>query len=99
MPVFTVECGIGVKESLNDDLTVADDYRIDYLRDHVEQLKLAVAEDGVDLMGFLTWGPIDILSSQGEMKKRYGFIYVNRDETDLMDLKRYKRKASIGLSK
>lgn len=93
MPVFTVECGIGVKESLNDDLTVADDYRIDYLRDHVEQLRLAVTEDGVDLMGFLTWGPIDILSSQGEMKKRYGFIYVNRDETDLKDLERYKKKS------
>ncbi|MBO1308663.1 glycoside hydrolase family 1 protein [Enterococcus sp. 669A] len=93
MPVFTVECGIGVKESLNEDLTVADDYRIDYLRDHVEQLRLAVTEDGVDLMGFLTWGPIDILSSQGEMKKRYGFIYVNRDETDLKDLKRYKKKS------
>jgi 6-phospho-beta-glucosidase len=93
LPVFTVECGIGVKETLNAEGTVEDDYRIDYLRDHVEQLRLAVTEDGVDLMGFLTWGPIDILSSQGEMKKRYGFIYVNRDETDLKDLKRYKKKS------
>jgi 6-phospho-beta-glucosidase len=82
-----------VKETLNAEGPVEDDYRIDYLRDHVEQLRLAVTEDGVDLMGFLTWGPIDILSSQGEMKKRYGFIYVNRDETDLKDLKRYKKKS------
>lgn len=93
LPVFTVECGIGVKEVLDDKLTVDDDYRIDYLRNHIEQLRLAVTEDEVDLMGFLTWGPIDILSSQGEMKKRYGFIYVNRDETDLKDLKRYKKKS------
>ncbi|HHU71938.1 MAG TPA: family 1 glycosylhydrolase, partial [Clostridiales bacterium] len=50
-------------------------------------------EDSVDLMGFLTWGPIDILSSQGEMKKRYGFIYVNRTDTDLKDMARYKKKS------
>lgn len=93
LPVFTVECGIGVKEKLNDQMTVDDDYRIEYLREHIEQLRLAVNEDGVDLMGFLTWGPIDILSSQGEMKKRYGFIYVDRDETDLKELKRYKKKS------
>lgn len=93
LPVFTIECGIGVDESLNEKLTVEDDYRISYFRDHLKQLKLAVAEDGVDLMGFLTWGPIDILSSQGEMKKRYGFIYVNRTDTELKDLARYKKKS------
>ena len=59
----------------------------------VDEVKLAVSEDGVDLMGFLTWGPIDILSSQGEMRKRYGFIYVNRTDTDLKDLARYKKKS------
>ncbi len=93
LPVFTIECGIGVNEELNDDKTVEDDYRIDYFRNHLNQLKLAVSEDGVDLMGFLTWGPIDILSSQGEMKKRYGFIYVNRSDTDLRDLTRHKKKS------
>jgi 6-phospho-beta-glucosidase len=93
LPVFTIECGIGVDESLNEKGTVEDDYRINYFREHLEQLKLAVSEDGVDLMGFLTWGPIDILSSQGEMKKRYGFIYVNRTDTDLKDLARYKKKS------
>lgn len=93
LPVFTIECGIGVQEELNDEKTVEDDYRIDYFTAQLEQLSLAVEEDGVDLMGFLTWGPIDLLSSQGEMKKRYGFIYVDRDEKDLKELKRYKKKS------
>ncbi len=93
LPVFTIECGIGVDETLNENKTVEDDYRIDYFKQHLEQLRYAVAEDGVDLMGFLTWGPIDILSSQGEMKKRYGFIYVNRSDTELKDLARYKKKS------
>ncbi len=93
LPVFTIECGIGVDESLNEQSTIEDDYRINYFREHLEQLRLAVSEDGVDLMGFLTWGPIDILSSRCEMKKRYGFIYVNRTDTDLKDLARYKKKS------
>lgn len=93
LPVFTIECGIGVDENLNENNTVEDDYRINYFKEHINQLKLAVTEDGVDLMGFLTWGPIDILSSQGEMKKRYGFIYVNRTDTELKDMARYKKKS------
>ena len=93
LPVFPIECGIGVDERLNENGTIEDDYRIDYFREHLKQLKLAVSEDGVKLLGFLTWGPIDILSSQCEMKKRYGFIYVNRTDTDLMDLARYKKKS------
>lgn len=93
LPIFTIECGIGVHEELDENQTVEDHYRIDYFRNHINQLKLAVTEDGVDLMGFLTWGPIDILSSQGEMKKRYGFIYVNRTDSELMDLARYKKKS------
>ena len=93
LPVFTIECGIGVEETADENGYVDDQYRIDYLKSHLEQLRLAVTEDGVDSMGFLTWGPIDILSSQGEMKKRYGFIYVNRDETDLKDLKRSPKKS------
>jgi 6-phospho-beta-glucosidase len=93
LPVFPIECGIGVDEALNEHNTVEDDYRIAYLRKHLEQLKLAVLEDGVDLMGFLTWGPIDILSSGGEMKKRYGFIYVNRTDTEMKDLARHPKKS------
>lgn len=77
---------------MDENNTVNDDYRINYLRDHIKQMKLAM-EEGVEVMGYLTWGCTDILSSQGEMKKRYGFIFVNRDETDLRDLKRYKKKS------
>ncbi|EHI97801.1 6-phospho-beta-glucosidase [Clostridium sp. DL-VIII] len=92
MPIFVTENGIGVKEELNENNTVEDDYRIEYLKTHIEQMKLAI-EEGVDVIGYLTWGCTDILSSQGEMKKRYGFIFVNRDETDMRDLKRYKKKS------
>ena len=93
MPVFTIECGIGVEEEADENGYVDDDYRISYLNDHIAELKKAVEIDGVDLMGFLTWGPIDILSSTGEMRKRYGFIYVNRTDTDLRDLKRSRKKS------
>ena len=57
-----------------------DDYRIEYLREHIKAMKAAVEEDGVDLLGYTSWGCIDLVSaSTGEMKKRYGFIYVDRD--------------------
>jgi 6-phospho-beta-glucosidase len=93
LPIFIVENGIGVKEELNENNTVEDDYRIDFLRQHIEQMKLAMEEDGVEVLGYLMWGSTDILSSQGEMRKRYGFIFVNRDEKDLRDMKRYKKKS------
>ncbi len=93
VPIFIFENGIGVKEELNSGLTVEDDYRIDYHREHIRQMKLAILEDGVECMGYLTWAPIDILSSQGEMCKRYGFIYVNRTDKEVLDLKRYKKKS------
>lgn len=93
LPVFTIECGLGVDEQADENGYVDDLYRIDYLREHIKALQAAVDEDGVDLMGFLTWGPIDLLSSRGEMRKRYGFIYVNRTDTDLRDLKRSKKRS------
>lgn len=93
LPVFTIECGLGVDEQADESGYVDDLYRIDYLHKHLEALRAAVDEDGVDLLGFLTWGPMDILSSRGEMRKRYGFIYVNRTDTDLRDLKRSKKRS------
>ncbi len=72
---------------------IEDDYRIEYFRSHISELKKAVEKDHVDLMGFLAWGPIDILSSQGTMKKRYGFIYVNRTDTDVKDMARAPKKS------
>lgn len=93
LPVFPIENGIGVKETLNVEGTVDDDYRIKYHRDHIIEMKKAILDDGVDCMGYLGWGLIDILSSQGEMKKRYGMVYVNRGEHDLRDLKRIPKKS------
>mgnify|MGYP001016200596 CR=1 FL=1 len=91
LPVMIMESGIGVKEHLNEEKTIDDEYRIEYFRAHIQTLKDAVNYDGVECLGFLTWAPIDILSSKGEMKKRYGFIYANREEKDLLDLRRYKK--------
>ena len=74
--------------------SVEDDYRIDYLRDHIKQMKDAVELDGVNLLGYTTWGPIDLVSAgTGEMKKRYGFIYVDRDNYGNGTLKRTKKKS------
>lgn len=81
VPLFIVENGFGGVDKVETDGSIKDDYRIFYLKQHIEQAKKAVCEDGIDLMGFLSWGPIDIVStSTGEMKKRYGFIYVDVDD-------------------
>ncbi|MNP69802.1 Aryl-phospho-beta-D-glucosidase BglH [compost metagenome] len=71
-----------------------DDYRIEYLREHIRAMRDAVEYDGVDLLGYTVWGPIDIVSaSTGEMKKRYGFIYVDQDNEGQGTLKRTKKKS------
>ena len=89
-PLFVVENGMGNDDVLEGD-QIHDNYRIDYLRSHIQQMKEAVA-DGVDLMGYTYWGPIDIVSAgTGEMKKRYGFIYVDRDNDGKGTGKRYKK--------
>ncbi|GMO50417.1 MAG: hypothetical protein Ta2G_07920 [Termitinemataceae bacterium] len=73
---------------------INDDYRIDYLREHIMAMKAAVEEDGVELLGYTTWGCIDIISaSTGEMSKRYGFIYVDRDDEGKGTHKRSKKKS------
>ncbi|MFQ7412556.1 MAG: 6-phospho-beta-glucosidase, partial [Coprobacillus cateniformis] len=79
-PLFIVENGLGAKDELIDN-TVEDDYRIDYLRQHIQAMSDAIEIDGVELWGYTTWGCIDLVSaSTGEMSKRYGFIYVDRDD-------------------
>jgi len=93
MPVFVLENGIAHREELPEEGIIQDDYRIEYHREHIKQLKLAVEQDGVDLLGYASWGPIDIPSSQCEIAKRYGFVYVNRDEKDCKDLRRVKKKS------
>ena len=89
-PLFIVENGLGAKDELIDN-QVHDQYRIDYLRDHIKAFKDAV-EDGVELMGYLPWGCIDLVScSTGQMSKRYGFIYVDLDDEGNGTLNRYKK--------
>lgn len=73
--------------------TVKDDYRIDYLRKHLLQVEEAI-KDGVEVMGYTTWGCIDLVSaSTAELKKRYGFIYVDRNDDGTGTLERYKKKS------
>ena len=79
-PLFIVENGLGAVDTVEPDGSIHDSYRIDYLRAHIEQMEKAINEDGLPLLGYTTWGPIDLVSaSTGEMKKRYGFIYVDKD--------------------
>ena len=71
---------MGASGVVEEDGTIHDEYRIDYLRQHIQAMKDAVEEDGVDLIGYTTWGCIDLISNgTGEVQKRYGFIYVDRD--------------------
>ena len=72
---------------------VYDDERIAYYQKHIKAINTAVEHDGVDLMGYLAWSPIDFLSSHKEIRKRYGFVYVDRDFEDLKELKRYPKKS------
>ena len=96
-PLFIVENGLGAKDELitleNGSKTVNDDYRIDYLREHLIQLDEAI-KDGVEVLGYTTWGCIDLVSaSTAELKKRYGFIYVDRHDDGTGTLERYKKKS------
>lgn len=97
-PLFIVENGLGAKDVLvkdeNGQETVNDDYRIEYLKAHIQAMKDAVELDGVPLLGYTSWGCIDLVSaSTGEMSKRYGFIYVDRDDQGNGTLKRTKKKS------
>lgn len=96
-PLFIVENGLGAVDELVDDgeggKTVNDDYRIAYLNDHLVQVEEAI-KDGVELMGYTTWGCIDLVSaSTAELKKRYGFIYVDRHDDGSGTLARYRKKS------
>lgn len=92
-PLFIVENGLGAKDEVIDG-KIDDDYRIAYLRAHICAMKQAVEEDGVELLGYTPWGCIDLVSaSTGEMSKRYGFIYVERDDQGNGTLKRIRKKS------
>lgn len=93
-PMFIVENGLGAVDKPDESGYVEDDYRIDYLAAHIKAMRDAINEDGVELWGYTTWGCIDLVSAgTGEMKKRYGFIYVDRDNDGNGSLKRSKKKS------
>lgn len=92
-PLFIVENGLGAVDKVEEDGFINDDYRIEYLSEHIKAMK-EVIKDGVNLIGYTPWGCIDIVSaSTGEMKKRYGFIYVDKDNEGKGTLKRSKKKS------
>ncbi|MGG7056831.1 6-phospho-beta-glucosidase [Clostridium nigeriense] len=94
LPLFIVENGFGAIDELSEDGVVHDTYRIDYLKAHIKEMIKAVDEDGVELMGYTPWGCIDLVSAgTGEMKKRYGFIYVDKDNEGNGTLKRLKKES------
>jgi len=92
-PLFIVENGLGAKDKPDADGVVQDDYRISYLNDHLVQVREAI-DDGVEVMGYTSWGPIDLVSaSRAELSKRYGFIYVDRDDNGNGTLARSRKKS------
>ncbi|MGF6421810.1 6-phospho-beta-glucosidase [Lelliottia sp. 489] len=92
-PLFIVENGLGAKDKPDAKGVVQDDYRIAYLNDHLVQVREAM-EDGVEVMGYTSWGPIDLVSaSKAELSKRYGFIYVDRDDSGNGTLARSRKKS------
>ena len=93
IPLMVVENGLGAKDVIEEDGSINDDYRIDYLRQHIEQMAEAV-KDGVDLMGYTPWGCIDVVSfNTGELRKRYGFIYVDKQDDGSGTLARSRKKS------
>ena len=90
LPILITENGIGAPDTLEEDGSVHDAYRIDFIREHLHQMKLAIT-DGVDMLGYCPWAAIDVVSTHQGYRKRYGFIYVDRDEFELKELKRYRK--------
>ena len=94
IPLMIVENGLGAIDQVEEDGSINDDYRIKYLADHIAEMKKAVEYDVVPLLAYTPWGCIDLVSAgTGEMKKRYGFIYVDRDDQGNGTLKRSKKKS------
>lgn len=93
-PLFVVENGLGAVDAVKEDGSIDDDYRIDYLRSHIRAMMEAADEDGVDIMGYTPWGCIDLVSATtGEMSKRYGLIYVDKEDDGKGTLNRVRKKS------
>lgn len=92
LPLFIVENGMGAVDEPDENGEIHDSYRIDYLREHIKQIKLADEQDGVDIMGYTMWGCIDLVSAgTGQMRKRYGFVYVDKDDEGNGTLERSRK--------
>lgn len=92
LPLIVTENGLGAFDKVEQDGSINDDYRINYLAQHIEQIQLAIT-DGVDVFGYCPWSAIDLVSTHQGCSKRYGFIHVDREEFDLKELKRSKKKS------
>ena len=95
LPLLITENGLGAKDVISEDGKVHDEYRIDYLKRHFTQAQIAIT-DGVDLIGYCPWSFIDLVSTHQGYEKRYGFVYVNREEKDLKDMARIKKDSFYG---
>ena len=99
LPIVISENGLGAFDKKEEDNSIHDPYRLDYFRPHIIAMKEAI-EDGVPLIGYTTWGPIDLVSAgTGQYAKRYGFIYVNRHDDGTGDFSRSKKDSYSGLRK
>ena len=90
LPMLVTENGLGAYDTLTEDGRVHDKYRIKYYQDHIEQVQLAIT-DGCEMLGYNPWSAVDLISTHEGMVKRYGFIYVDREEFDLKTLDRYRK--------
>jgi 6-phospho-beta-glucosidase len=92
VPLFVVENGLGAKDVISQDGKIHDSYRIEYLRAHIIEMGKAIELDGVPVIGYTSWGPIDLVSAaSGEMEKRYGYVYVDKDNYGNGTLRRIKK--------
>lgn len=92
-PLFIVESGLGANDNINENGEIIDDYRIKYFEEHLKQVKIAI-EEGVDVMGYTSWGCVDIISAAtSQMSKRYGFIYVDSDDLGNGTFNRIRKKS------
>ena len=93
-PIFIVENGLGAIDQVEEDGTINDQYRIDYLKEHLQEMAKAICIDGVECLGYTMWGCFDLVSlSTGEMAKRYGFIHVDMDDKGNGSLRRTRKKS------
>ena len=90
LPILVTENGIGAPDVLEADGSIHDSYRIEFLKQHIHAMRLAIT-DGVRMIGYCPWAALDVVSTHQGYQKRYGFIYVDRDEFNLKEMKRYEK--------